>query len=137
VVLVVDLDRAPGVLTTSNAAAIGRLDLLIGADDRKGDLAGDLLVLGERFLVIAVVDGRLEDLDAVVRDVVEDLSSVSSGLGPRRAYRERTRCLKALISSSVMVSAFAMTGMMLTLECRRRMNSMSTGLRAWPVGSIK
>jgi len=42
---------------------------------------------------------------------------------------ELTLALKALISSSVRVSLFAMTGMRLTFWCRRRMNSMSMGLR--------
>lgn len=61
--------------------------------------------------------------------------------------------LNSTTSSSVNVSALAMTGMRLTLVCSRRMNSISIGLRlegsvssdqkenwrihAWPVGWIK
>ena len=42
--------------------------------------------------------------------------------------------LKLRTSSSVNVSALAMTGIRLTLVCRRRITSMSRGLREWPVG---
>jgi hypothetical protein len=45
--------------------------------------------------------------------------------GSQHDVERRTRCLKATISSSVRVSALAMTGIKLTLVCRRRMNSMS------------
>ena len=46
-----------------------------------------------------------------------------------RRYLSLTRALKSATSSSVMVSALAMTGIKLTLVCKRRMNSISSGLR--------
>lgn len=49
----------------------------------------------------------------------------------------RTLCLNAKISSSVRVSALAMTGMRFTLVCNRRITSMSKGFSEWPVGWMK
>lgn len=45
--------------------------------------------------------------------------------------------LKWAHSSGVMVSAFAMTGIMLTLSWRRCMNSTSNGFKPWPEGATK
>lgn len=42
---------------------------------------------------------------------------------------KRTRVLKSAISSSVIVSALAITGMRLTRVCKRDMNSISIGRR--------
>jgi hypothetical protein len=42
---------------------------------------------------------------------------------------ERTRCLNSVTSSSVKVSALAMTGIKLTFVCNCRINSTSMGLR--------
>lgn len=50
---------------------------------------------------------------------------------------QRTCSLKSLHSSGVMVSAFAMTGIILTLSPSRCMNSTSSGLRPWPLGAMK
>lgn len=49
----------------------------------------------------------------------------------------RTCFLKWAHSSGVMVSAFAMTGIMLTLSWRRCMNSTSNGFKPWPEGATK
>lgn len=49
----------------------------------------------------------------------------------------QTCLLNSWISSGVMVSALAMTGMMLTLSQRRCMNSTSSGFSPWPDGAIK
>lgn len=40
-------------------------------------------------------------------------------------------------SSGVRVSAFAITGIMLTLSCKRLINSTSRGFNPWPDGAIK
>lgn len=52
-------------------------------------------------------------------------------------YEQLTLALKAVISSSVRVSDLAMTGIRLTLVCRRFMTSMSRGFNEWPVGWMK
>ena len=49
----------------------------------------------------------------------------------------RTCFLKWAHSSGVMVSAFAMTGIMLTLSWRRCINSTSNGFKPWPEGATK
>ena len=50
---------------------------------------------------------------------------------------ELTLCLNRAKSAGLRVSAFAITGIRLTLELRRFMTSMSRGLSVWPVGRIK
>ena len=73
VFLVVDFDHTPGVATTAHLAAIRGGDLVVGAHHGEGNLGHNLLVLGNRLLVIELVAGTLEDLDVVVLDIGENL----------------------------------------------------------------
>lgn len=94
VLLVVDLDGAPGVLSAADLAPVGRLDLSVRPYNRKRDLAlpiggvfsrtatgsrlgtgtdHDLLVFRNRLLVLFVVPRRLVDLDLVKGDVRQNL----------------------------------------------------------------
>ena len=59
-------------------------------------------------------------------DVREDL--LASTCKPNPVKGQLTLSLKFMISSSVNVSALAMTGMRLTLVCNRRITSISRGL---------
>lgn len=77
VLLVVDLDHAPGVATTADFTAVGRCHLRVGANDGEGDLGHDLLVLGDGLLVIQLVARTLEDLDGVVLDIGKDLERIN------------------------------------------------------------
>lgn len=70
---IVNLNRAPRILTTSHSSTVGRFDLRVGTDDGERNLSSNLFVLGERLFVVSVVDRRLEDLNAMVRDIVENL----------------------------------------------------------------
>jgi hypothetical protein len=139
VLLVVHLDDTPGVATAADLAAVGVGDLVIGTDNSEGDLGHDLVVLGDGLLVIELVAGALENLDLVVLDVCENLQRpISTNAGWRQQERTKlTLALKAATSSSVRVSALAITGIRLTLVCRRFMTSMSRGFREWPVGWMK
>ena len=67
VLLVVHLDDTPRVATATDAAAIGVGNLVVGANNGEGDLGHDLVVLGNRLLVIELVARAL--------DVREDLKS--------------------------------------------------------------
>ncbi|KAI3475748.1 hypothetical protein L1887_62826 [Cichorium endivia] len=73
VLLVVDLDDAPGVAAAADLATFGGGDLGVGADDSEGNLGHDLGVLGNGLLVVELVAGALENLDVVVLNVAEDL----------------------------------------------------------------
>jgi hypothetical protein len=74
VLLVVHLDDTPWVATTADLAAFGCLDLGVGTDDGEWHLRHDLVVLGDRLLVVELVAGTLEDVDVVVVNVGENLS---------------------------------------------------------------
>jgi hypothetical protein len=111
VLLIIDLDDAPGVLTRTDDPAVLGLDGGVGADDGKGDFRHDFAVFRDCFVVVEFVAGGFEDLDLVVFDVGQDLRK----LGIVR-WRDCgcTLFLKAMTSSSVRVSALAMTGIKLT-----------------------
>lgn len=126
-VLIVDLDHTPGVDTAADFASVRGRDDLVGADDGEGDLAGDLLVLRDRLLVLILVGRSLEDVDVVVRDVGKDLVPRVEKGGIEGGNGKLTRALNSATSTSVRVSALAMTGMRLTLSCSCFMNSMSRG----------
>lgn len=85
----------------------------------------NFLLFSLGFLILILICRRLEDLNLVVRDIVQDLifALFIKFFGITRV--RLTLCLKLAISSSVKVSALAMMGMRLTLVCRRRMNSIS------------
>ena len=74
VLLVVDLDKTPGVFASSDLAAIGAGDLRVGTDNSEGDLGHDLVVLCDGLVVVEFVAGSLEDLDVVVLDIGKDLA---------------------------------------------------------------
>ena len=71
--LVVDLDDTPWVATATDLATFRSLDLGVGTNDGEGHLGHDLVVLGDRLLIVELVAGALEDVDVVVVDVGEDL----------------------------------------------------------------
>ena len=128
VLLVVDLNDTPGVATAADLATFGSGDLGVGTDNGKGDLVHNFVVLGNGLLVVELVARALEDLNVVVLDVAEDLEMVLVVAQELISFSILTRCLKAAISSSVRVSDLAMTGIRLTLVCRRRITSTSRGL---------
>jgi hypothetical protein len=140
VLLVVDLDDTPGVATATDATTISSVDLGVGTNNGERNLGHDLLVLSNGLLVIKLVAGTLEDLDGVLLDIGEDLeqSIYTVSIEPKGGFQKKhTRCLKRVTSSSVKVSALAITGIRLTLVCRRRITSISRGFREWPVGWMK
>lgn len=72
VVLVIDLDDTPRICSSTDAPAISSVNLLVATDDSEGDLAGDLLILRNRLLIVIVVYRCLEDADLVVGNVAQD-----------------------------------------------------------------
>ncbi len=99
VVLVVDLDGAPRVGTSADLTAVCGGDDAVGTDDGKRDFLlripkglvdverpslknyrdahHDRLVFCDSLLVLILVDWRLEDVDIVVGDVIENLEGRS------------------------------------------------------------
>ena len=77
VLLVVNLNDTPRVTTSADLAAIGAGDLGGSSDNCERNLGQDLVVLGNRLVVIKLVTGTLEDLDVVVLDIRKDLRNVS------------------------------------------------------------
>ena len=73
VLLVVHLNHTPRVATTADLAAFGSLNLGVGADDGKGNLGHDLVVLRDRLFVVQFIAGALEDVNVVVVNVGENL----------------------------------------------------------------
>ena len=69
VILIVDLDNTPGVSTATDGSAVWGLDFVVGANNGKGYLAGNLLILGKSFLIFIFVSRSLENLDVVVGNV--------------------------------------------------------------------
>lgn len=137
--LVIDFNDTPGVTATTDLATVGGSDFGIGTDNREWNLVHDFLVFADCFLVVEFVSWACEDLDVVVVDVVEDLeekdiAAYKSLFAKKRKKsdskigreKERTLSLKSMTSSSVKVSDLAMTGIKLTLVCRRRMTWMSS-----------
>ncbi len=79
VLLVVDLDGTPGVLTATDSTSVGGLDLVGGTDNSKRNLGHDLVVLSNGLLIVELVTGPFEDLDTMVLDVGQDLTDISIG----------------------------------------------------------
>ena len=73
VLLVVDLNNTPGVGTATDFTTIRSCHDLVRADNGEGDLAGNLLGLGQRFLVLILVSGGLEDVNLVEGNISENL----------------------------------------------------------------
>jgi hypothetical protein len=69
VLLLVDLDDTPRIFTSADLAAIGSGNLVSSTNDCERNLGHDVVVLGDGLLVIKLVPGALEDLDAVVLNV--------------------------------------------------------------------
>ena len=69
VLLVVNLDDAPRVTTSADLAAIGAGDLGSGTDNSEWDLGQDLVVLGNRLVIIKLVTWTLENLNVVELDI--------------------------------------------------------------------
>jgi TctA family transporter len=141
VLLVVDLDDTPGVATATDATTVSSGHLGVGTNNGEGNLGHDLLVLSNGLLIVKLVTGTFKDLEGVLFDIGKDLEKSASTVSIENKgilkKKEHTRCLKRATSSSVKVSALAMTGIKLTLVCRRRITSMSRGFREWPVGWMK
>ena len=72
-VLVVHLNDTPGVRTSADLTTVGGYYDLIGTDDSKGDLAGNLLRLRKSLLILIVISRGLEGVDVVVSNIREDL----------------------------------------------------------------
>ena len=72
-VLVVHLDNAPRIHTTTDFTTIGRADKPVGADDSKRHLADDVLGLSYALFVLVLVRRRLEDVDVVMSYVCKNL----------------------------------------------------------------
>lgn len=73
-VFIVDLDNTPRVCASTNLSTIRSDNDLVRADDSKRNLASYLLMLGDSFLILIVVCGRLKDVDIMVGDVGQNLS---------------------------------------------------------------
>ena len=73
VLFVVDLNDAPRIAATSNFAAFWVGDLVVGTNNGERDLGHDLIILGNRLLVVELVAGSFEDVDRVVLDIAQDL----------------------------------------------------------------
>lgn len=77
VLLVVHFDDTPRVLAAPNLAALGGAHFGVGAYNSEWDLGHDLVVLGNRLLIVVLVAWSFKDLDAVVCDVCKDLEDES------------------------------------------------------------
>lgn len=73
VLFIVHFYDTPRVFTTTDLTAVRRLDDMVGTDDSKGNLARNLLCLGQRFLVLIFISGCLENLNLVVGNVSKNL----------------------------------------------------------------
>lgn len=80
VLFVVDFDDTPWVATTADLAAIRTDDLGVGTNNGEGDLRDDLLVFCDRLLIVELVTGSLENLDAMVLDVSKNLDKLAKGI---------------------------------------------------------
>jgi hypothetical protein len=87
VVLVLDFRNTPRVLSAFHDAAVGRLDILLAADDGEGHSLHELLRVLSGSLVI-LLDWRLVDLDALCLDDVPDavLEAGEVGRGERISF---------------------------------------------------
>lgn len=141
---VVNFNHTPWISPSPCLTTVGEVDQVIRTDYGEGNFAltsyqsfladegrmthDNLLVLLDSLLILILVSGRLEDPDTMMSDVRQNLRGVSL-VAKWEISTKLTLCLNKVISSSVRVSALAMTGMRLTLVCNRRMNSISIGLR--------
>jgi hypothetical protein len=114
VLLVIDLDDTPWVTASSDLSTIGTSDLGIRTNNSERNFRHNLIVLSNRLIVVKLITRTLEDLDGVVLDISENLKRISIALLDLREML-LTLALKLMISSSVIVSALAMTGIKLTL----------------------
>ena len=73
VLLIVDLDDTPWVLTSTNLTTIGAGDLRVGPNNCEWNLGHDLVVFGNSLFVVKLVPGTLEDLDGMVFDICENV----------------------------------------------------------------
>lgn len=72
-IFVVNFNDTPWIRTAADLASVRCRHLLIGTDDCEGDLASYLLSFRDGFVILILVDGRLEDVDVVISNVGEDL----------------------------------------------------------------
>jgi hypothetical protein len=129
---IVHLDNTPRVRPTTNFTAVGCANKLVRANNSERHAGSDFLHFRDTLLIFILILRQLEDVDVVMSDVRKHLSSVVK-FWPAilNAQTTLTRALKSRSSSSVMVSALAITGIRLTFSCRRRINSMSTCFKLW------
>jgi len=73
VVLIVDLNNTPWVCTSADLTTVRGFNDLVGADDGKRDLAGNLLSFCKCLLILIVVSGSLEDVDVMVGNIRKNL----------------------------------------------------------------
>ena len=73
VLLVINFNNTPRICAPAHFTAIGCLDEGIRAYYGKWNFAGDLLRLGQRFLVFVLVSRCLEDVNVVVSNVGQNL----------------------------------------------------------------
>jgi hypothetical protein len=116
VLLVVDLHDAPWVSAPADLAAVQSADEVVRADDGEWYFARNLLHLRNGLLILVFVLRRLENVDVVVSNVGENLHRRHENNVRGDDMTILTRALNSWISSSVMVSAFAIMGMRLTLS---------------------
>lgn len=76
VILVIDLDDTPWVLSAANLASFRGRDLAISTNNGEWDLGQDFVVLRDRLFIVEFIPGPFEDLNAVVVDVCKDLGSL-------------------------------------------------------------
>lgn len=81
VVLVVDLNNTPGIGTTTDFTTVRGCDNLVRTNNGKRNLAGDLLGLSQRLLILVLVSGGLEDVNLVAGDISKNLAKKSSVRG--------------------------------------------------------
>jgi hypothetical protein len=128
VFLIVDFNDTPRIGTPTDLTSVSGIHDMVGTDNSKRNLASDFLSLSQGFFIFVLIARCLEDVNIVVSDVCKDLRA-SSVNEECVVDRQLTLALKSAISSSVNVSAFAMTGIRFTRVCKRRMNSISSCFR--------
>lgn len=73
VVLVIHLNNAPRVASAPDLTTVRVGNLVSRTNDGERDLGHDLVVLGNGLLIVKLIPGALEDLDAVILNVGQDL----------------------------------------------------------------
>lgn len=79
-----------------------------------GATYGYFLILSDGLFILVFVHRGLEDLDTVMANIRKDLMENKNGVRACCSKHLHTRCLNSVISSSVKVSALAITGIRLT-----------------------